>query len=190
MASGPRLALAVVLTSALLVALAAVGGVGYAAQRVAGVAERVVAPGGEQAIGLTFAPSAAVDQYGNPAGGGSQDVRGSSRNDTVTTGRGNDVVNGGAGNDRISTGAGNDRVRGGSGNDRISTGSGNDRIYGGPGRDTINSGSGNDTIYVRDGDRDRVTCGPGKDTVYADPARLDKVAADCEIVRRAVFKGV
>jgi Ca2+-binding RTX toxin-like protein len=186
MASRARLALAASLTAALLVALAVVGGAGYAAHDAVRTVQRVVAP---EETGLTFAPSAAVDQYGNPTGGGSQDVRGSSRNDTVNTGRGSDVVNAGAGNDRISTGAGNDRVRGGSGNDRIVTGSGNDRVYGGPGRDTIDSGTGNDTIYVRDGDRDRVRCGPGKDTVYADPARLDKVAADCEIVRRAVFKG-
>ena len=50
-----------------------------------------------------------------------------------------------------------------------------DRIYGGAGSDTILAASGNAA-------RDVITCGDGRDTVEADKG--DKVADDCERVRR------
>jgi Ca2+-binding RTX toxin-like protein len=50
---------------------------------------------------------------------------------------------------------------------------GNDHLYGGRGNDTLSGGPGKDVIV----------CGPGRDAVTAD--RFDRVAADCERVRRA-----
>jgi Ca2+-binding RTX toxin-like protein len=57
-----------------------------------------------------------------------------------------------------------------------------ERIAGGRGRDRIYAGGGGDRIAVRGGGRDTVRCGGGRDTVKAD--RSDRVARDCEIVRR------
>jgi RTX calcium-binding nonapeptide repeat (4 copies) len=59
--------------------------------------------------------------------------------------------------------AGADAIYGRGGNDRIYGLAGNDRLVGGPGVD-------------------RIWCGPGRDRVIAD--RLDRVAADCEVVVR------
>lgn len=56
-----------------------------------------------------------------------------------------------------------DVIHGKAGNDRLIGLGGNDRFYPGAGRDTV-------------------SCGPGRDTVYADA--LDRVSADCELVRR------
>jgi Ca2+-binding RTX toxin-like protein len=136
-------------------------------------------------------------------------IAGGAGKDIVAGGTGNDIINGNAGNDRSSGQAGDDRVRGGSGNDRASGGSGrdvvsggagndalagsagddtlrgstgNDTLNGGSGGDLIEGGSGKDTIRARDGERDRISCGTGRDTVAAD--RIDKVASDCERVRR------
>ena len=50
---------------------------------------------------------------------------------------------------------------------------GNDHLYGGRGNDTLSGGPGKDVIV----------CGPGRDAVTAD--RFDRVAADCERVRRS-----
>jgi hypothetical protein len=58
----------------------------------------------------------------------------------------------------------------------------NDELVGSPARDQVYALDGNDRIFVRRGDRDVVRCGTGRDTVFAD--RLDRVARDCERVRR------
>ncbi len=107
---------------------------------------------------------------------------GGSGNDRLSGDAGADVILGGGGRDRISAGSGSDRITGGAGNDVIKGNSGADRITGGSGRDTISGGSGNDRISARDGRRDRISCGHGRDTVNAD--RIDRVARDCERVRR------
>jgi Ca2+-binding RTX toxin-like protein len=201
-----RLGLLSAATVVLLSGLAVVGGAGYAAtaaHHAVKAVKRVALPA---RVVHAEAPTAALDQYGNPTGGGTQDVRGSSRSDAVTTGGGSDRVfsgggndritsgggkdnvSAGGGNDRVNAGAGNDNVNGGAGNDRINAGTGNDRIIGGPGRDTISAGSGNDKIYVRDGSRDIVNCGTGRDTVIADAGKTDKVAGNCERVLRGKFK--
>ena len=52
----------------------------------------------------------------------------------------------------------------------------------GKGKDRVAAGAGPDVIYARDGDRDVIACGLGRDLVIAD--RKDKVARDCERVRR------
>jgi Ca2+-binding RTX toxin-like protein len=101
---------------------------------------------------------------------------------------------GSAGNDRIQVDEFVDAtVHGRGGNDVVTLpGHGNGTIYGDAGNDTLRGssgldkfrgGSGRDTILARDGDRDLIACGAGRDTVLAD--RKDKVARDCEKVRRA-----
>ena len=56
-------------------------------------------------------------------------------------------------------------------------------IAGTRGPDRITGDGGRDRILVRRGGRDRVSCGAGRDTVLA--GRRDRVAADCERVRRS-----
>ncbi len=99
----------------------------------------------------------------------------SERGDTLTgTGRA-DVLHGLGGADRISGGAGADRLFGDAGDDVL---------VGGPGRDVLDGGRGRDTLDARDGaGGDRLTCGAGRDVAKAD--RGDRVARDCETVRRA-----
>ncbi len=67
-------------------------------------------------------------------------------------------------------------------NDRVCGRSGADHIAAGDGRDAITAGAGADTIDAREGEADVIACGAGRDTVIAD--RSDRVAADCERVRR------
>ena len=95
---------------------------------------------------------------------------------------GPDVLRGGAGNDTLRGLGGNDRLYGGSGNDRLFGNAGSDRLEGGSGRDLLDAGAGNDRILARDGSVDTIRCGSGRDVVTAD--RIDKVAKDCETVRR------
>ena len=83
----------------------------------------------------------------------SQDVRGFSGNDVLTTGGLPDVVFGGVGNDTLD---------------------------GGAGRDVLDAGAGNDTVNARDGEADTIACGDGSDTVVADA--VDTVLG-CEIVQ-------
>jgi Ca2+-binding RTX toxin-like protein len=66
--------------------------------------------------------------------------------------------------------------------DRVCGRRGADRVVGGGGRDAIVSGPGSDVIDARDRESDTVRCGSGVDTVLAD--RSDRVATDCEHVRR------
>jgi Ca2+-binding RTX toxin-like protein len=84
--------------------------------------------------------------------------------------------------DDIDGGKGDDRLSGDQGDDDVRGGRGRDLIYGGTGRDHIFGGRGGDVIQARDHERDKIRCGPGFDRVRAD--RKDKVARDCELVRR------
>jgi Subtilase family/RTX calcium-binding nonapeptide repeat (4 copies)/Domain of unknown function DUF11 len=93
-----------------------------------------------------------------------------------------DRLAGTAGPDVLRGNGGNDVLRGLAGNDRLLGGSGNDRVVGGAGVDVLDGGRGADVLESRDGRRDTVRCGPGRDRVLAD--RLDRVARDCEVVRR------
>ena len=62
-----------------------------------------------------------------------------------------------------------------------------DLILGRGGRDVVEARRGNDRVAVQyDGFRDVVRCGPGRDVVTAD--RIDRVAADCEIVSRMISR--
>ena len=101
----------------------------------------------------------------------------------ASTAPGPDTLRGLAGNDRLLAGSGNDRLYGGPGHDRLWGGAGNDLLYGGTGSDFLDAGPGNDTVHTRDRSVDTIRCGRGRDTVFAD--RKDRVARDCETVRRA-----
>jgi hypothetical protein len=94
----------------------------------------------------------------------------------------NDRIMGFSGPDKIKSGSGDDVVRGGRGNDVIVTGSGADKVWGGKDSDRIRTLAGNDWINVYDHARDSVSCGKGRDWVMAD--RMDRVARNCETVKR------
>jgi Ca2+-binding RTX toxin-like protein len=109
-------------------------------------------------------------------------VDGDQGDDQLHGGPGNDLIPGRQGHDQIWGDEGDDRITGDRGNDRIFGGAGNDTIFGNIGEDTIDGGPGNDRINMVDRKTDRIVCGPGSDIVFADVR--DKVAADCESVRR------
>jgi RTX calcium-binding nonapeptide repeat (4 copies) len=76
-----------------------------------------------------------------------------------------------------------DDLRGTPLRDLIDGRGGDDKIVGGGGDDRISGGPGDDTIVSKDRYRDTVSCGPGTDRVVAD--YRDRVARDCERVRRS-----
>ena len=84
--------------------------------------------------------------------------------DTVATGDGDDSIDGGSGADNIDSGGDNDTISGGSGDDTIDGKSGADSIDGGDGDDTIDGGSGADSITGGSG-ADTIFGGLGKDTI-------------------------
>ena len=116
------------------------------------------------------------------ARGGSDEVSGNGGDDRVFGGSGNDRLSGGRGNDALYGQSGRDRIDGNAGDDVVDGGRDNDMLDGGTGKDKLSGGSGNDIIGARDGTRDVIGCGSGRDSVFAD--RQDKVARDCETVRR------
>ncbi len=99
-----------------------------------------------------------------------------------------DTLLGGPGNDVLVGGFRQDTLDGGAGDDTLLGGPSGDLLIGGRGHDHLHGQGGADVIRAVDGQRDAITCGPnsygpaGRDTVYAD--RIDRVAADCEIVHR------
>ncbi len=80
---------------------------------------------------------------------------------------------------------GRGRIDGTSSGDRICGRTGRDLIHPGLGLDFVEAGSGNDVIFAASDyeSRDKIFCGRGYDVVVAD--REDRVAKDCERVRRA-----
>jgi N-acetylglucosamine-6-sulfatase len=111
-------------------------------------------------------------------------VRGTQWADNVCGSGAPDFVDALAGDDAVEARTGGDVVRAGKGADVVKGQSGADWIVGGPGSDRLHGGAGPDVIHARDGERDRVTCGLGRDVVRADAT--DRVAGDCETVRRPV----
>lgn len=83
---------------------------------------------------------------------------------------------------RIDGTPGADDLRGTPLRDLIDGRGGADRIVGAGGNDRISGGPGGDTISSKDRYRDTVGCGPGVDRVVAD--YRDRIARDCEHVRR------
>jgi hypothetical protein len=102
-----------------------------------------------------------------------------------TVRRGNaraNVLRGTAGPDVLLGLAGNDRLYGLAGRDVLRGGDGADLLAGGLGADVLEGGRGSDRLTAADRVRDTIRCGRGRDTVIAD--RIDRVARDCERVRR------
>jgi Ca2+-binding RTX toxin-like protein len=131
--------------------------------------------------GVTAVSCTATDSSGNATSGGfTVTVKRCVRNGT----RRADRLNGTGARDGICGLAGNDRIKGLGGDDVLDGGTGNDTVTGGAGVDELVGGAGDDTINGRgDRKRDIVKCGSGKhDIALVD--RLDKVARDCETVRR------
>jgi len=148
-------------------------------------ADRIFAGAGNDRVdGLAGADCIDLGAGSDRAQGGSGDdlaVGGPGR-DRLSGGTGDDRLRGSSGSDRISGAGGRDSIDGGSGNDLMTGGPGSDRLAGRGGRDHISAGAGNDRIDARDHRRDRISCGRGRDRVSAD--RVDRVARDCERVRR------
>lgn len=121
-------------------------------------------------------------------------VDGGMGDDRLFGGRGADLLFGGAGADLIDGEDGVDRLRGLAATKRPTRGdilsgdAGDDRLVDRRGIATLSGGTGNDRLIARDASiRDRrradtLTCGAGSDSAIVD--RADKVAADCERVRR------
>lgn len=114
--------------------------------------------------------------------GGRDHLRGSSGDDSLFGENGADYLSGGSNDDRISGGRGRDSIRGESGDDLLFGGAGPDSIHTGPGTDKVSGGGGRDRINAANGSRNIIRCGSGRDRVRAD--RNDRVARDCEVVRR------
>jgi hypothetical protein len=123
---------------------------------------------------------------------GNDRIVGTAGRDVVLPGAGDDRVWARGGNDRIDAAFGRDFVAAGAGHDMVVTHGNDDRLDGGPGRDYLYPGNGEDVVdggpgrdFISasgDGRIDRIRCGSGTDFVYAD--RVDRVAADCERVKR------
>ncbi|MBA4094745.1 MAG: hypothetical protein C0489_11755, partial [Candidatus Accumulibacter sp.] len=129
-----------------------------------------------------FSAGAITDLSGNPASGGSSNVRfvsglspvalnlsGTSGSDTLNGSDLADTIDGGAGADTINGHGGNDLLYGGAdaatssaGWDRINGGAGNDGLWGGNGDDELNGGTGNDELYGEAGN-DRLNGDDGDD---------------------------
>ena len=76
----------------------------------------------------------------------SNNLYGTSGNDTITGTAANDHIQGGAGNDTLHGGAGHDILEGGLGNDILNGNDGNDILRGGEGNDTLDGGAGKDIL--------------------------------------------
>ena len=109
------------------------------------------------------------------SGAGDDQVHARGGHDRVDTAYGRDFVDAGPGNDVVHTHGNDDRLIGGSGVDHLLPGDGEDVVSAGPGRDAV--------VANGDGRVDRIRCGTGLDVVEAD--RADRVARDCEIIRRS-----
>jgi len=85
---------------------------------------------------------------------------------------------GDAGPNRLVGTAENDTLKGQSGADTIIGKGDSDRLYGGRGRDHINARE-----HGRAED-DLVDCGRGRDTVLTDNTTEDRIANNCEVIKR------
>ncbi|WP_299842085.1 Hint domain-containing protein [uncultured Roseovarius sp.] len=95
----------------------------------------------------------------------SNDVDGTTNDDTIQSGAGSDTIATGDGDDSIDGGTGDDSIHGGEGADTISGGSGDDTIDGFSGADSIDGGDGDDAIDGGSG-ADSITGGSGADTIF------------------------
>ncbi|QBE63355.1 beta strand repeat-containing protein [Pseudoduganella lutea] len=98
-------------------------------------------------------------------------LKGTLRDDTITSGAGNDSVFGSGGNDLVHGGGAVDTLEGGYGNDTLHGDEGNDWLMGDAGNDVLHGGVGNDTLggghdmlNGQDGD-DLLDGGDGNDSI-------------------------
>jgi Ca2+-binding RTX toxin-like protein len=83
--------------------------------------------------------------------------------------------------------AGPNRLVGTAENDTLKGQGGADTLIGRGDSDVLVGGRGNDQINARERGRaeeDRVDCGQGRDTVLTDNTTEDRIANNCEVVRR------
>ena len=100
---------------------------------------------------------------------GPDSMYGSAGNDTMFALPGNDHLVGKAGADNLNGQDGADLVVAGPGNDWAKGGDQNDTVRGDKGNDSLTGGSGHDVIQAVDGMRDLIYCGPGsRDRVFYD----------------------
>ncbi|HMJ37085.1 MAG TPA: hypothetical protein VK501_24485 [Baekduia sp.] len=141
--------------------------------------------GGDDLLRGTPGPDSIFGKEGDDrlfGAGGDDYVDGECGDDELHGGAGDDTIAGRSGDDRIFGEDGDDQITGDRGSDRISGGAGDDALFGNLGPDVVAGGSGDDRINVVRGETDTVRCGSGRDVVLADGD--DRVAADCEDVRR------
>ena len=97
--------------------------------------------------------------------------------------QGTQFMFGGDGNDDLDGGRDNDALLGDAGRNDLSGNGGDDCfLLSGDANERASGGDGDDIFFVADGNADDIFCGAGDDTVDADAD--DRVAADCEHVRR------
>ena len=99
------------------------------------------------------------------AGGGNDQVGGSSRADNLWGGTGDDTLLGYAGDDKLYGEEGNDFLQGDAGNDTLAGGVGNDVLLGGEGTDLLDGGVGNDELQGNEGN-DTLNGGAGDDKLF------------------------
>jgi Ca2+-binding RTX toxin-like protein len=107
----------------------------------------------------------------------SENIIGSSFDDTLVGSEGGDGLIGGAGNDLVIGAGGHDflegnngvdTIDGGGGNDVMDGGDGNDSMIGGPGLDNFIGNLGDDEFLARDAETDTLNGDDGQDTVSGD----------------------
>jgi|GEM_PF-884799 len=89
---------------------------------------------------------------------------GTTRADTIATGRHDDTIYAGNGTDTVHSGSGHDTLYGDNGNDALYGEGGHDRLFGGNGDDLLNGGAGNDTLEGGHG-HNTLIGGKGDDTI-------------------------
>jgi Ca2+-binding RTX toxin-like protein len=106
------------------------------------------------------------------------EIQGTTGDETITGTTANDAIAGFAGNDIINAGAGSDIVKGGDGDDTINGEADDDQLYGDAGNDTITGGAGNDQVYGGDGN-DNLQGNAGADVIYGG-AGVDTILGGAE----------
>jgi Ca2+-binding RTX toxin-like protein len=97
-------------------------------------------------------------------------IRGTAGRDVVVGLGGNDIIVGLGGPDLLCGNGGNDTVAGDAGNDKVSGSAGLDLLYGGVGGDVLTGGNGFDAILANAGN-DRLFGQGGQDELFGQPGR-------------------
>lgn len=114
-------------------------------------------------------------------GAGTETLRGTSGNDSITSGGGDDTLIGLNGNDTLIGGSGDSDLWGYDGDDSISGGNGSEWLWGGGGNDILNGGGGNDRIEGVTG-VDQLTGGGGADTFIFNRSNESGINANRDVI--------